>query len=54
MKKIFGFIGAFWGFIGISLILLHGMSCVVPYVFSMELSNMKWYHIISLFLVLLF
>ena len=50
MKKIFGIIGAFWGFIGISLILLHGMSCVVPYVFSMELSNMKWYHIISLFL----
>ena len=50
MKKIFGIIGAFWGFIGISLILLHGMSCVVPYVFSMELSNMKWYHIYSLFL----
>ena len=50
MKKIFGIIGAFWGFIGVSLILLHGMSCVIPHVLSLELSNLNWYHYFFLIL----
>ena len=39
MKKIFGLIGFIWGFVGVSLILLHGITCVYPYVVTLDFSK---------------
>ena len=54
MKKIFGFIGFIWGFIGVSLILLHGITCVYPYVVTLDFSKMFWYHYLSLIISIIF
>tara|TARA_B100000927_G_scaffold291537_1_gene294282 strand:+ start:302 stop:778 length:477 start_codon:yes stop_codon:yes gene_type:complete len=54
MKKIFGFIGFIWGFVGVSLILLHGITCVYPYVVTLDFSKMFWYHYLSLIISIIF
>tara|TARA_B100000963_G_C22272954_1_gene513592 strand:- start:35 stop:511 length:477 start_codon:yes stop_codon:yes gene_type:complete len=54
MKKIFGIVGAIWGFIGVSLILLHGIACVYPYVIALDFSKMCWYHYLSLIISIIF
>ena len=54
MKKIFGLIGFIWGFVGVSLILLHGITCVYPYVVTLDFSKMFWYHYLSLIISIIF
>lgn len=54
MKKIFGLIGFIWGFAGVSLILLHGITCVYPYVVTLDFSKMFWYHYLSLIISIIF
>ena len=54
MKKIFGIIGFIWGFVGVSLILLHGITCVYPYVVTLDFSKMFWYHYLSLIISIIF
>ena len=54
MKKIFGIIGSIWGFVGVSLILLHGITCVYPYVVTLDFSKMFWYHYLSLIISIIF
>ena len=54
MKKIFGLIGFIWGFVGVSLILLHGITYVYPYVVTLDFSKMFWYHYLSLITSIIF
>ena len=53
MNNLLGIIGYIWGFLGISYMILHGLSCMIPYVIELDFRLFKWYHMISFFGVII-